>query len=80
MRQTVIAEVIAERSFGKQLVGNDRAGDAKIGFGVDGKSSAAADHGDAMSAKRSGKPNSDMPSGSGITAATDMRERPRRRC
>ena len=71
--QAVVAQVIAERSLGLGRSGSMLAGDAEIGLGVDrqlaarGRSSARAGR-----PGRRQRPDSLMPSGSGITAATVM--------
>ena len=70
MREAVVAEVIAERAFGQQPLGIDRAGDAEVGVGVDRQLAGAADHPHAPAAERAGEASSLIPSGSGITAAT----------
>ncbi len=42
--EAVIAEVIPEGALGQLFVGVDRAGDTKIGVGVDGQAVPAIDH------------------------------------
>ena len=44
MRQAVVAQVIAERTFGQLPVGIEIAADAEIGLGVDRQAAGAADH------------------------------------
>ena len=47
--------MIAERAFGQQLVGDDRAADAEVGVGVDREAVGAAKHPDAAAAECAGE-------------------------
>src|SRR4051812_38937383 len=47
--------MVAEGTFGQQLVGDDGAADAEVGVGVDGKAIMAAEHADAAAAESAGE-------------------------
>ena len=55
MLQAVVAQVVAERTFGQQLVGDHGAADAEIGVGVDRQAAGSAKHADAAAAERAGE-------------------------
>jgi hypothetical protein len=53
--EAVVAEMVAKRAFGQQLVGNDRAADAEVGVGVNWQAIRAAEHTDAAAAECAGE-------------------------
>ena len=55
MSQAVIAEMVAERAFGKSPLRLDRAGNDEIGFGRHRQAARQRDHRQSMAAQKSGE-------------------------